>query len=171
MLGPVTDSDDLARALFRLETSTLTTAAMTARITRAVIDWAATHGWATRNEARVGVGEDTRLGYVDVIVLRQPAAPDLAIEIDSTDKPWSLDKLRHAAKAGMQPIWIRWGDDEWAGAFDDIDVIQLPLQRRVRSRAATKDQVELWPLVRQRRAQESRRVRAQDAADRRPRET
>jgi hypothetical protein len=160
----VTDTHELARALFRLETSTLTTAAMTARITRAVVEWAAAQGWATRTEARVGVGEETRLGYVDVIVLRQPAAPDLAIEIDSTHKPWSVDKLRHAAAAGMNPVWVRWGDDGWAGAFDDIDVIQLPLQRRVRSRTST-GQAELWPLVRQRRAQKSRRVGAQDAAD------
>ena len=161
----MTDTDDLARTLFHLETSTLTTAAMTARITRATVEWAAAHGWATRKEARVGVGEETRRGYVDVIVLRQPAAPDLAIEIDSTDKPWSVDKLRHAAAAGMHPIWIRWGDDEWAGAFHDIDVIQLPLMRRARSRAVAAAQVELWPLVRQHRAQESHRVRAQDAAD------
>lgn len=161
----MTSTDDLARTLFRLQTSTLTTAAMTARITRAVVDWAAVQGWATRTEARIGVGEETRLGYVDVIVLRQPAAPDLAIEIDSTHKPWSVDKLRHAAAAGMHPIWVRWGADEWAGAFDDIDVIQLLLQRRVRSRARVQDQAELWPLVRQRRAQDVRRVRAQDAAD------
>lgn len=161
----MTDTDDLARALFQLETSTLTTSAVTARITRAVIDWAAARGWATRNEARVGVGEETRLGFVDVIVLRQPAAPDLAIEIDSTHKPWSVDKLRHAAAAGMTPIWIRWGDGEWAGAFDDIDVIQLPVRRRVQPRAQIGAQAVLWPLTRQRRSQESRRVRAQDSAD------
>ena len=161
----MTDTDDLARALFRLETSTLTTSAVTARITRAVVGWAAARGWATRTEARVGVGEETRLGFVDVIVLRQPTAPDLAIEIDSTDKSWSVDKLRHAAAAGMHPVWIRWGDDEWARAFDDIDVIQLPVRRRVQSRAPIGDQAVLWPLPRQRRTQESRRVRAQDAAD------
>jgi hypothetical protein len=160
----VTDTDDLARALFRLQTSTLTTAAMTARITRAVVEWAASNGWAARTEARVAVGEETRLGFVDVIVLRRPAAPDIAIEIDSTDKPWSVDKLRHAAAAGMVPVWIRWGDDAWAGAFHDIDVIQLPLQRRARSRAITGDQAELWPLVRKARAQLSRRVRAEDGA-------
>jgi hypothetical protein len=161
----VNDTDDLARALFGLETSRLTTAAMTARITRAVLDWAAAQGWATRKEARVGVGEEARLGFVDVMVLRQPAAPDIAIEIDSADKPWSVDKLRHAAAAGMQPIWVRWGDDGWAGTFHDIDVIQLPLQRRARSRATAQDQAELWPLVRKRRAQVSRRVRADDGAD------
>lgn len=161
----MTDTDDLARALFRLETSTLTTSAVTARITRVVVDWAAARGWATRTEARVGVGEETRLGFVDVIVLRGRTAPDMAIEIDSTDKPWSVDKLRHAAAAGMYPIWIRWGDDEWAGTFDDVDVIQLPLRRRVQSRAAIGEQAVLWPLPRQRRGQDARRVRAQDGAD------
>jgi hypothetical protein len=140
----VTDTDDLARTLFRLETSPLTTAAVTARITRAVIEWAAGRGWAARTEARVGVGEATRLGFVDVIVKRGENQPDLAIEIDSTHKPWSVDKLRHAVAAGMEGIWIRWGDDEWAGAFDDVDVIQLPVTRRTRSRARPRTQLGLW---------------------------
>ena len=138
----MTDTDDLAGALFGLDTGTLTTAAVTARITRAVVQWAAGRGWKTRTEARVGVG--SRLGFVDVIVLRQPDAPDLAIEIDSTDKPWSVDKLRHAAAAGMNPIWIRWGSDEWAGAFDDVDVIQLPLGRRPARRGGVLDQLSIW---------------------------
>jgi hypothetical protein len=139
----VTDTDDLARTLFRLETGTLTTAAMTARITRAVVEWAAARGWAARTEARFGVGEVARLGFVDVIVKRGHQLPDLAIEIDSTHKPWSVDKLRHAAAAGMEAVWIRWGDDDWAGAFDDVDVIQLPVTRRVRARFRA-GQMELW---------------------------
>ncbi|MEP7379341.1 MAG: hypothetical protein ABI725_07250 [Chloroflexota bacterium] len=140
----MTDTDDLARTLFRLETSTLTTSGVTARITRAILEWAAARGWATRKEARVGVGQGARLGFVDVIVLRQPELPDMAIEIDSTDKPWSVDKLRHAAAAGMHAIWIRWGDAEWAGAFADVDVIQLPLHRRTRVRTRQAMQMELW---------------------------
>ena len=140
----MTDTDDLAGALYRLDAGSLTTGAFTARITGAIIEWAASRGWATRSEARVGVGEAARLGFVDVIVLRQPGAPDLAIEIDSTDKPWSVDKLRHAAAAGMHPIWIRWGDDEWAGAFEDVDVIQLPVTRRTRARVRQPTQMELW---------------------------
>jgi hypothetical protein len=139
----MTDTDDLARALFSLYSSTLTTAATTAHITRAVLEWAAAHGWAARTEARVGVGDGTRLGWLDVVVLRAPAAPDLAIEIDSTDKPWSVAKLRHAAAAGMHPIWIRWGDDQWAGAFDDVDVIQLPLLRR-EARRVSDGQLLIW---------------------------
>jgi hypothetical protein len=144
----VTDTDDLARALFSLESSTLTTGAMTARITRAVVAWAAARGWVVRTEARVGVGEEARRGFVDVIVLRQPTAPDLAIEIDSADKPWSVDKLRHAAAAGMVPVWIRWGDDGWAGTFHDIDVIQLQLTRRVASRVR-ESQLSIWRPTRE----------------------
>jgi hypothetical protein len=145
----VTDTDDLATALFGLETGTLTTGAVTARITRAVIEWAAARGWSTRGEARVGVpaldGEPAQLGFVDVIVHRAPAQPDLAIEIDSTDKPWSVAKLRHAVAAGMHAIWIRWGDDALAGAFDDVDVIQLPVTRRPTSRVTMAEQMSLWP--------------------------
>lgn len=141
----MTDTDDLASALYLLDTSTRTTAVVTAQITRAVVDWAAARGWTTRTEARVGVGEETRLGYVDVVVLRGPRLPDLAIEIDSTDKPWSVAKLRHAIAAGMEGIWIRWGDDEWAGVFDDVDVIQLPVQRRTAARELRAGQISLWP--------------------------
>ena len=117
---------------------------MTARITRAVMEWAAARGWAVRTEARVGVGEETRLGFVDVIVKRGHHQADLAIEIDSTHKPWSVDKLRHAVAAGMEGVWIRWGDDEWAGAFDDVDVIQLPVTRRPASRRASEGQLSIW---------------------------
>ncbi|MEO8625966.1 MAG: hypothetical protein ABI452_04625 [Candidatus Limnocylindrales bacterium] len=138
------DTDDLAGTLFRLDPTGLATRAVTARITDAVVEWAASRGWRTRREARVGVGQATRLGFVDVIVLRQPALPDMAIEIDSTDKPWSVDKLRHAAAAGMHAIWIRWGDHEWAGVFDDLDVIQLPLTRRVAPRNLDIGQIRLW---------------------------
>jgi len=145
----VTDTDDLASALFGLEISTLTTGAVTARITHAVIEWAAARGWSARGEARVGVpaseGERTQLGFVDVIVHRGSSQPDLAIEIDSTDKAWSVAKLRHAVAAGMHAVWVRWGDDEWAGTFDDVDVIQLPVARRPASRVAAEAQMSLWP--------------------------
>jgi hypothetical protein len=145
----VTDTDDLATVLFGLETGTLTTRAVTARITRAVVEWAAARGWSARGEARVGIsgpkGERAQRGFVDVIVNRGPAQPDLAIEIDSTDKPWSVAKLRHAVAAGTHAIWIRWGDDAWAGALDDVDVIQLPVTRRPASRVTIATQMSLWP--------------------------
>jgi hypothetical protein len=139
--------DDLAAILFGLSVEGRSTAAVTAHITRQIAAWAAQHGWSPRTEARVNAPSsagDARLGFVDVIVRRGAGLPDLAIEIDSADKPWSVDKLRHAAAAGMHAVWVRWGDDEWAGVYDDIDVIQLRLLRRVRRAGADDQQLVFW---------------------------
>jgi hypothetical protein len=134
-------ADELAGVLFALDGASLTTRDMTARITRAVVEWALASGWTPRTEARVDAGQ---LGFVDVIVRRGGGQPDLAIEIDSTDKPWSVTKLRHAVAAGMDAIWIRWGDAQWAGAFVDVDVIQLPIGRRRQRRSTNDAQLAFW---------------------------
>ena len=140
--------DDLATSLFALEPGARSTAAMTRRITRAIVDWALARGWYPRTEARVDVAiagmVQAPLGFVDVIVRRSGDQPDLAIEIDSTDKPWSVAKLRHAAAAGMLAIWVRWGDDEWAGIYDDVDVIQLRHSRHAYKPVSGDPQVSLW---------------------------
>jgi hypothetical protein len=134
-------ADELANVLFDLDEASLTTRAMTARITRTVVEWALANGWAPRTEARV---DAEQLGFVDVIVRTQDGAPDLAIEIDSTDKPWSVAKLRHAVAAGMDAIWVRWGDEAWAGVYDEVDVIQLPALRRSARRHEQHDQLTFW---------------------------
>src|SRR5262245_15290674 len=135
MIGPEMNvADELATVLFAIDVGRLGTAAFTARITSAIVEWAILRGWSVRTEARVLVprarSPASGLGYVDVLVGRGAPDPDLAIEIDSTDKQWSLAKLRHAAEGGMQAIWVRWGDDDWAGVYDDVDVIQLRALRR-----------------------------------------
>ena len=140
-------ADDLATALFALKVEGRSTALMTAHITRQIVAWSAAHGWSPRTEARVqalAAAGDARLGFVDVIVRRGSGLPDLAIEIDSADKPWSVNKLRHAAAAGMHAIWVRWGDDEWAGVYEAIDVIQLPLLRRSHRPSTAESQLVLW---------------------------
>lgn len=140
-------TDALAAELFRLELRSLTTASVTAAITRSIVCLARGHGWRVRTEARVEVpltsGIPQQLGYVDVLVSRGRPYPDVAIEIDSADKPWSVVKLRHAAAAGMHSIWVRWGDDAWAGVYADLDVIQLPTLRRSARRPQT-PQMEMW---------------------------
>jgi hypothetical protein len=131
--APFTDA--LARLLFEMDAGGRSTAAVTAAITRRIVGWASAQGWRVRTEARVEVGSSTQvqhLGFVDVLVCRGGGLPDVAIEIDSADKPWSVVKLRHAAAAGMCAIWVRWGDGDWAGVYDDVDVIQLRLSRRPR---------------------------------------
>src|SRR5215831_14117164 len=111
-------TDSLATELFALELARLTTAAVTAAITRAIVRMARSHGWQVRTEARVEVpllvGVAEQLGFVDVLISRGHEFGDVAIEIDSTDKLWSVVKLQHAAAAGMHAIWVRWGDGAWA---------------------------------------------------------
>ena len=142
-------TDALATELFGLELRRLTTASVTASITRAIVRMARGYGWHVRTEARVevplavGAGWAEQLGFVDVLVSRGRPFPDVAIEIDSTDKPWSVLKLQHVAAAGMHAIWVRWGDDLWAGVYEDIDVIQLPTLRRARSRPSA-NQLTVW---------------------------
>ena len=135
----------LASELFRVEFERLSTARMTKAITRVIVRWARAQAWIVRTEARVEVGgtKPGQLGFVDVLVSRGGGAHDVAIEIDSTDKPWSVVKLQHAAEAGMHAVWIRWGDDEWAGIYDDVDVIQLRLPRRTRIRPVDQ-QLTMW---------------------------
>jgi hypothetical protein len=140
--GPV---DELATALFALDVQKLSTGLVTRHITDVVVKWALARGWTPRVEARVEavtLAGGRRLGYVDVLVHR-PGEPDLAVEIDSGDKPWSVDKLQYAAAAGMQAIWIRWGDQEWAGVYDEVDVIQLWLTKRPLRRQPT-NQMPIW---------------------------
>ena len=140
-------TDDLATALFATDLRGLSTSAVTARITREVVAWARACGWTTRTEARVDVptrqAAADQLGFVDVVVRRSDRLPDLAIEIDSADKPWSVVKLQHAAAAGMHAIWIRWGDEKCAGVYDEVDVIQLSLARRP-ARKRTPGQLSIW---------------------------
>ena len=140
------DSDELADMLFELRVPGLDTRRATARITRAIVEWAVAKGWSPRTEARVDVPDvraNAQLGFMDVLVRRGDGLPDLAIEIDSADKPWSVIKLQHAAAAGMSAIWVRWGDEDWAGVYDEVDVIQLPLNKHPRRRQSGA-QVPVW---------------------------
>jgi hypothetical protein len=136
----------LARALFAYEAGSRTTREVTSDLTRLIVQWAIDQGWAARTEARIQlpVGAGERLGIVDVLIVRGDGEQGLAIEIDSADKPWSVDKLRYAAAAGMRPVWVRWGDDDWAVKHSDVDVIQLPGSRRPARKAGTA-QLGFWP--------------------------
>src|SRR3954447_21778468 len=142
-------TDELAQVLYELNAGGLATAQVTAAITNRIVGWAHDRGWSVRTEGRVDVARKRtstaaeQLGFVDVLIRRGAPYPDVAIEIDSTDKPWSVVKLQHAAASGMHGIWVRWGDDAWAGIYDRIDVIQLPMLRRTGARRSD-DQLGLW---------------------------
>jgi hypothetical protein len=50
---------------------------------------------------------DGHKGFIDVII-RRPDGIRYAIEIDSSNKKWSLEKLLYAHSVGYVPIWVRW---------------------------------------------------------------
>jgi len=140
-------TDELATHLFAVDLRDLSTSAVTRAITCAIVRLGHDRGWQVRTEARVevqlAVGAAEQLGFVDVLISRGGESPHVAIEIDSTDKAWSVVKLQHAAAAGMHAVWVRWGDDAWAGVYDDIDVIQIPTLRKAETRPA-RSQLTVW---------------------------
>ena len=121
--------DELAAVVFALDATRLSARAISARLTTAIASWALAKGWSLRTEARIELRTaDGRLqdyGFVDVIVRRGSGEPDLAIEIDQTDKPWSVAKLQYAMAMGMQAVWIRWSGADWTDV-EGVHVIHLP---------------------------------------------
>ena len=121
--------DELAALVFSVDTARLSARAITARVTSAIASWAVAKGWSARTEARVELrAVDGRLqdyGFIDLIVHRGSGEPDLAIEIDQTDKPWSVAKLQYAMALGMEAIWIRWSGSDWTDV-QGVHVIHLP---------------------------------------------
>lgn len=50
---------------------------------------------------------DGHKGHIDIII-KGLNGKRYAIEIDSSNKKWSLEKLLYANKTGYVPIWVRW---------------------------------------------------------------
>jgi hypothetical protein len=78
-------------------------------ITSSIESFAQGRGWSCEREAFLGLSRKTSglKGLVD-IVIKSPEGIGYAIEIDSSNKKWSLEKLLHAHSIGYVPIWIRW---------------------------------------------------------------
>jgi len=63
-------------------------------------------------------------GLVDIIITR-PDNTKYAIEIDSSNKKWSLEKLIYANSIGYIPIWIRWRTKIKIETPSNINLIDL----------------------------------------------
>lgn len=88
---------------------TLATAHRTRLITQTVCDWLRAQGASSQREAVVPISENgAGHSRIDIVALCQPMH-DIAIEIDSTHKAWSIEKLRYAQQFGAAAIWIRHG--------------------------------------------------------------
>ena len=102
---------DLAARLDGLVFADLTTEQVTARIIDEVVSWGRGHGWRVyrRPPSVVPLPPplDKQHSVLDVGVARADGPP-LAIEVDSTDRRRTVEKLLAEAEAGRVPIWVRW---------------------------------------------------------------
>ena len=106
---------------------------VTATLTEEVIRWARGNGWPAMTEVPIGIQRFSRgvvrTGCIDVVVQR--SGRPVAIELDRGNKKWSLTKLRWAAEAGHDAIWVRWGASRTRLAVP-APVILLPVLVRYR---------------------------------------
>jgi len=82
-------------------------------------------------------------GYLDLIVHRGQGEVDIAVEIDQTDKPWSVAKLQYAMALGMEAVWIRWSGSDWTDV-DGVHVIHLPEVEKKPAPRLAPAQLSLW---------------------------
>ncbi len=78
-------------------------------IASSVKSFALNQGFECEKEVFLGLKRKTDgyKGLVDIII-KSLDGIRYAIEIDSGNKKWSLEKLLDASKKGYVPIWVRW---------------------------------------------------------------
>jgi len=78
-------------------------------ITSSIESFARVQGLTYEREVFLGLKRTTDgyKGFIDIIIKR-PEGMMYAIEIDSSNKKWSLEKLLDAYNKGYVPIWVRW---------------------------------------------------------------
>ena len=94
-------------------------------LTARVIDFARMYGFSYQTEISLGLKRPTsdRRGYLDFVLEKDNER--FAIEVDSSNKRWSLQKLRHARSLGYGPIWIRWCVPIRIAVPEDVYMIDL----------------------------------------------
>ncbi|GAA1782038.1 hypothetical protein GCM10009682_00370 [Luedemannella flava] len=85
---------------------------VTGLLVDAVVEWGRTRHWRVYRRAPSVVPlpapYSDRFSVVDVGIARAGAAP-IVVEVDSSDRQRTLDKLVAEARAGRVALWVRWG--------------------------------------------------------------
>jgi hypothetical protein len=95
-------------------------------LSRFIREWSREHGLRCEGEVDIEVDLDgwlnPRKGRLDFVI-----DDYIAIEIDTSNKQWSLKKLEYSLDLGYFPVWIRWS--YWGELFNmppGIHLIVLP---------------------------------------------
>jgi len=100
-------------------------------ITSSIESFARNQGLTYEREVFLGLNRKTsgHKGLVD-IVIKNPEGIGYAVEIDRSNKKWSLEKLLHAHSIGYVPIWVRWCAKINVQIPDVINLIDLTDKQR-----------------------------------------
>ncbi len=100
-------------------------------ITSSIENFAREQRFKCEKEVFLGLRRKTdgHKGLIDVII-RSSDGIKYAIEIDSSNKKWSIGKLLHAHKRGYVPIWIRWCAEINIKVPEVINLIDLTDKQR-----------------------------------------
>lgn len=101
---------------------------VTSLISDRVVEWAQVRGFRTRREV-LAVPTKRRMygrnGYLDVTCIHN-SGQRIAVEIDFSNKVWSIEKLAAEADRGRLAIWVKWGTPTWLSLIPEkIGVIEL----------------------------------------------
>ena len=95
-------------------------------LTSSIENFACEQKYECEKEVFLGLRRKTdgHKGLIDIII-RSPNEKQYAIEIDSSNKKWSLGKLLDAYKKGYVPIWVRWNAEINIKVSEVINLIDL----------------------------------------------
>jgi len=109
----------------------LSRSATTSLIAEQAMAWARWHGFVVRTEVEAIASRlrprDHRISPL-AIAGEHPAGRQIAIEIDSINRVWSIEKLATEADAGKFALWIKWGGPVTLSLIPEkIGVVELPV--------------------------------------------
>jgi hypothetical protein len=129
--------DQLTRAtsslrewLASVEFSDLSRSAVTALLTDRVIAWGRSHGFEAQTEVEAVATKrkpyGRQIGLLDVLCSHR-SGQQIAVEIDNTNKVWSIEKLAAEADSGKLALWVKWGAPAGLSLIPEkVGIVELP---------------------------------------------
>jgi len=132
-VGNVVETAELASSLTRwlseVRVTGLSAREATALITQHTVRWGHANGWTVdlEREALIARRTGRRMyhGHLDVFCWRDDHLPCIAIEIDRSNKRWSVEKLLAEADTGNIALWGRWYGTTRIAVPDTVGLVDI----------------------------------------------